>query len=150
MLKDTQVIIMANTCAGFVICQVLISHIYCFLFVCFLTFWPHHVARGILVPGPGIKLMPPALEAQSLNHWTYQGSPPVAFSVLILPSLAEALGATSLYCPRVPPRACVLSRSVMSNSFQPYGLQPTRLLCPWDSPGKNTGVDCHLFLQGIF
>ena len=90
------------------------------------------------------------MEAQSLNHWTYQGSPPVAFSVLILPSLAEALGATSLYCPRVPPRACVLSRSVMSNSFQPYGLQPTRLLCPWDSPGKNTGVDCHLFLQGIF
>ena len=25
-----------------------------------------------------------------------------------------------------------------------------RLLCPWDSPGKNTGVGCHLFLQGIF
>ena len=27
---------------------------------------------------------------------------------------------------------------------------PTRLLCPWDSPGKNTGVGCHFFLQGIF
>ena len=26
---------------------------------------------------------------------------------------------------------------------------PTRLLCPWDSPGKNTGVGCHFFLQGI-
>ena len=26
----------------------------------------------------------------------------------------------------------------------------TRLLCPWDSPGKNTGVGCHFFLQGIF
>ena len=25
-----------------------------------------------------------------------------------------------------------------------------RLLCPWDSPGKNTGVDCHALLQGIF
>ena len=25
-----------------------------------------------------------------------------------------------------------------------------RLLCPWDSPDKNTGVDCHFFLQGIF
>ena len=25
-----------------------------------------------------------------------------------------------------------------------------RLLCPWDSPGKNTGVGCHFFLQGIF
>ena len=38
----------------------------------------------------------------------------------------------------------------MSNSLQPYGLSPARLLCPWDSPGKNTGVGCHAFLQGIF
>ena len=29
-------------------------------------------------------------------------------------------------------------------------LQPTRLLCPWDSPGKNTGVGCQFLLQGIF
>ena len=35
----------------------------------------------------------------------------------------------------------------MSDSVQPHGLQPTRLLCPWDSPGKNTGVDCHFLLQ---
>ena len=27
---------------------------------------------------------------------------------------------------------------------------PPRLLCPWDSPGKNTGVGCHALLQGIF
>ena len=32
----------------------------------------------------------------------------------------------------------------------PYRLQPTRFLCPWDSPGKNTGVGCHALLQGIF
>ena len=32
------------------------------------------------------------------------------------------------------------SRSVVSDSFRPYGLQPTRLLCPWDFPGKSTGV----------
>ena len=42
------------------------------------------------------------------------------------------------------------SCSVMSDSLQPHGLQPTRFLCPWDSPGKNTGVDCHFLLQGIF
>ena len=30
----------------------------------------------------------------------------------------------------------------MSDSVQPYGLQPARLLCPWDSPGKNTGMGC--------
>ena len=40
-----------------------------------------------------------------------------------------------------------ISYSVMSNSLQPHGLYPTRLLCPWDSPGKNTGVGCH-DLQG--
>ena len=38
----------------------------------------------------------------------------------------------------------------MSDSSRPHGLQPTRLICPWDSPGKNTGVDCQFFLQGIF
>ena len=31
--------------------------------------------------------------------------------------------------------------------LRPYGLQPTRLLCPWDFPGKNTGVGCHFLLQ---
>ena len=31
-----------------------------------------------------------------------------------------------------------------------HGLWPSRLLCPWDSLGKNTGVDCHFLLQGIF
>ena len=39
---------------------------------------------------------------------------------------------------------------VISNSSQLYGLQPTRLLCPWDSPGKNVGVGCHALLQGVF
>ena len=33
---------------------------------------------------------------------------------------------------------------------RPCRLQLTRLLCPWDFPGKNTGVDCHALLQGIF
>ena len=37
----------------------------------------------------------------------------------------------------------------MSNSLRPHGLEPTRFLCPWDFPGKSTGVGCHL-LQGIF
>ena len=35
----------------------------------------------------------------------------------------------------------------MSNSVRPQRLQPTRLPRPWDSPGKNTGVGCHLLLQ---
>ena len=35
----------------------------------------------------------------------------------------------------------------MSDSVQPHRQQPTRLPCPWDSPGKNNGVGCHFLLQ---
>ena len=50
----------------------------------------------------------------------------------------EALKIESVSCP------------VVSDSLQSHGLEPARLLCPWDSPDKNTGVGCHAFLQGIF
>ena len=42
---------------------------------------------------------------------------------------------------------CCWVTSVMSNSVWPHRQQPTRLPHPWDSPGKNTGVDCHFLLQ---
>ena len=65
---------------------------------------------------------------------------------------------------RCPPQACscnlqtgglhksprVHSKSAVSDSSRPHGLKPTRLLCPWDSPGNNTGVGCHALLQGVF
>ena len=38
----------------------------------------------------------------------------------------------------------------MSDSLQPFAPQPAWFLCPWDSPGKNTGVGGHFLLQGIF
>ena len=38
------------------------------------------------------------------------------------------------------------SHSVVSDSQRPHGLQPTRLLCPWDCPGKSTGVGCQCLL----
>ena len=38
----------------------------------------------------------------------------------------------------------------MSGFLQSHGLLPSRLLCAWDVPGKNTGVGCHILLQGIF
>ena len=41
------------------------------------------------------------------------------------------------------------SRSVVSDSSQPHGLQPTRLLHPWDFPGKSTGVGCHELLPPL-
>ena len=40
--------------------------------------------------------------------------------------------------------------SVASNSLRPHRLQPARLLCPWDFPGKNTGGGCNFLLQEIF
>ena len=46
--------------------------------------------------------------------------------------------------------ACVHVCWVVSDSLQPHGLWPSRLLRPWDSPGRNTAVGCHFLLQGIF
>ena len=46
---------------------------------------------------------------------------------------------------------CVcVSCSVVSESLRSHGLQRTRFLCPWDFPGKNTGVGSLSLLQGIF
>ena len=44
----------------------------------------------------------------------------------------------------------VLARIVVPDCLWPHGLLPVRLFCPWDSPGKSTGVGCHSLLQGIF
>ena len=51
--------------------------------------------------------------------------------------------------------SCVLSHFshdllFATHGLEPGGLEPTRLLCLWDSPGKNTRVVCHFLLQGIF
>ena len=46
--------------------------------------------------------------------------------------------------------ACMCAvTSVVSDSVKPYGQQPSRFLCPWDSLGKNTGVGCHFLSDGI-
>ena len=48
-----------------------------------------------------------------------------------------------------PEHACFIAQS-HTTLCNPVDLQPARLLCPEDSPGKNTGVGCHVLLQGIF
>ena len=53
-------------------------------------------------------------------------------------------------CVCVCTRTHACAHSVISGSLRPHGLWPTRLLCPWDFPVKNTGVGCHFLLQGIF
>ena len=42
-----------------------------------------------------------------------------------------------------------VSCSVVSNPLRLHGLKPTRLLCPWNLPGKNTGVGSYSLLQGM-
>ena len=61
-------------------------------------------------------------------------------NILIWPSACSPVNAYIHCC-------CVTS--VVSNSMWPQRRQPTRLRRPWDSPGKNTGVGCHLLLQCI-
>ena len=73
------------------------------------------------LPNPGIKLVSPELSG--------------GFFTAELPRKL-----TIEYC-------CCSVASVVSDSVRPHGRQPTRLLRPWDSPGKNTGVGCHFLLQ---
>ena len=40
--------------------------------------------------------------------------------------------------------------SVVSDSLRPHGLEPTRLLCLWNSPGKDVGIGCQALIQGVF
>ena len=75
------------------------------------------------LPKPGIKPRSPTLQVDTLP--------------------SEPLG--KLWKP-----LCSFSYSVMSDSLLLYGLKPVRLLCPWNFPGKDTGVGCHFLLQNIF
>ena len=68
---------------------------------------------------------PPSLEFSSQEHW----------SGLPFPSLVHES------------ERWKWSHSVVSDSSWPHGLQPTRLLHPWDFPGKSTGVGCHCLLH---
>ena len=68
---------------------------------------------------------PPSLEFSRQEHW----------SGLPFPS------------PMQESEKCKCSRSVLSDSSQPHGVQPIRLLRPWDFPGKSTAVGCHCLLQ---
>ena len=78
----------------------------------------------------------PAFYKPSLDIWKF------FVHIMLKPSVQDFKhDLTSMGC------CCCCVASVVSNSVRPHRRQPTRLLCPWDSPGKNTGVDCHFLLQ---
>ena len=72
---------------------------------------------------------------------------PLQCSCLENPRDGEPGGLPSLGSHRVGHDWSDLAAAV-SNSLRPHGLQPTRLLCPWDFPGKSTGVGCYCLLCG--
>ena len=91
--------------------------------------------RGALVKCPAQLQMP-----CWLSHWGPWASnlPTLVYSFLICKrrlNIIPTLWGCSIL---------VLSRS---DSLQPFELQPSRLLCSWDFPGKNTGVGCHFLLH---
>ena len=96
----------------------------------------------------------PCIGRQILKHWTSREVlPPFLYQNFShpIPSVSMVLSPPYLVNPSIPHvHLCMTACSVMSNSLQSHGLQPTRLLCPQDFPGKNTGVGCHFLLQDIF
>ena len=65
-------------------------------------------------------------------------------------SFCSAVSKVMERCGNSSSALCLYMRSVVSDSWQPQELQPARLLCPWDSRGKNTGVGCRAALKGVF
>ena len=111
-------------------------------------------------PGSGIKPMFSELAGRLLNHWTTREVQINAkFNIQRL-SVSSLRSRIRLECPlslylftvveNLIDAIVVVSHSVMSDSLRPQVLQPARLLCTWDSPGKNTGMGIHFLLQGIF
>ena len=64
-------------------------------------------------------------------------------------SLCKLYICNRIVCVCVCTCVCVTC-SVVYTSLRPHGLKLTRLLCLWNSSGKNTGVGCHFLFQGIF
>ena len=84
----------------------------------------------------------PGLLGRRLSAWTLHSHPRLikCDATGVAPGIVLYLK-TSLDCCR-----CQVA-SVVSDSVWPHRRKPTRLPCPWDSPGKNTGVGCHFLLQ---
>ena len=98
-----------------------------------------HLCVRVMEWAPCLLLSPSPLSLLSLplvlSLFLSSFRPAFPFSPYFLPSFP------CCYC------CCCCVASVMSDSVRPQRRQPTRLLCPWDSPGKNTGVGCHFLLQ---
>ena len=65
-------------------------------------------------------------------------------------NLSQIYSLLPLFCFNNQCKEMCVSHSAVSDSLRLHGLQPTRLLCPWNSPDKNTGMSGHSLLQEVF
>ena len=87
----------------------------------------------------------------AISKWLYLANFYWIFNVFYLFSFKESVIILRIFILKSSKEVKVsVTHLVMLKSLWPHGLQPARLLCVWDSPGKNTGVGCHFLLQGIF
>ena len=78
----------------------------------------------------------------TLNSWRWFNDKMVQTYLLI------KIQYTTLYTDYCLHSCSCLATKLCLTLWWPHGLQPAMLLCPWNSPGKNTG--CHFLFQGIF
>ena len=97
------------------------------------------------LPNPGIKPRSLAVQADTLpsepSGKSSEKSSCVETSIVLLKGFLWE--EPSKHC------CCCCVTSVVSDSVRPHRQQATRLPCPWDSPGKSTGVGCHCLLQSM-
>ena len=86
----------------------------------------------------------------NLIHVPKHGGPQMLHDLINITVFTVAIGQTKMKGEIKTTKSRQNRPKVVSQSLRSYGLYPARLLCPWDSPSKNTGVGCHFFLQGIF
>ena len=115
------------------------------------TFISHSAALlpdflGPMVPQPGEFTWHQPLPPTSLLDSPPSHTPgsPLAYMGLCVPHLLQEL---YFLIVNISNHVYVLSHVWL---FVTHGLEPTRLLCQWNSPGKDTGVGCHFLFQGMF
>ena len=125
------------------------------------SFWPRPVACGLLVPWPGFKLAPPAMEARHLNHWTARKSPRCLFHFCSQISLHLSLKRTLMIThhtgptwiiqdnlPRWRPLTITLTKSLLHDLKLISGISTCISLGPYHSQVWELLLMSKLFLFG--
>ena len=100
-------------------------------------------------PSPGPNILQNPLLKKGDQNMTPQNVPFWYLDYFSMKAVESTDGGRGL-CPHLIWLKCTLCALSRVWLFAPRGLYPSRLLCPWDFPGKNTGVGCHFLLRGIF